>query len=82
MLVGAGRGPLVDRSIQAAKRANRTVKIYALEKNPSAVVVLKSKNKDSWQNMVTIVQADMRYWDPPEKADILLSELLGSFGGM
>jgi len=23
----------------------------------------------------------MRYWDAPEKADILVSELLGSFGG-
>lgn len=27
-----------------------------------------------------IVAADMRHWDPPEKADILVSELLGSFG--
>jgi protein arginine N-methyltransferase 5 len=80
MLVGAGRGPLVDRSFEAAKRASRTVKIYALEKNPSAMVVLQAKNRDYWQDQVTLVHADMRYWQPPEKADILLSELLGSFG--
>lgn len=29
---------------------------------------------------VTIVKADMRTWDAPHKADILVSELLGSFG--
>ena len=29
---------------------------------------------------VTVVSCDMREWDAPEKADILVSELLGSFG--
>ena len=29
---------------------------------------------------MTIVAADMRHWQAPEKADILVSELLGSFG--
>lgn len=29
---------------------------------------------------VTIVSADMRHWVAPEPADILVSELLGSFG--
>lgn len=29
---------------------------------------------------VTLVSADMRYWKAPEQADILVSELLGSFG--
>lgn len=26
------------------------------------------------------MSSDMRDWNPPEKADILVSELLGSFG--
>lgn len=30
--------------------------------------------------MVTIVAADMRLWEAPQQADILVSELLGSFG--
>ena len=38
MVVGAGRGPLVRASIQAAKKANRKVKMYAVEKNLNAVV--------------------------------------------
>lgn len=33
-----------------------------------------------WGDQVTIVDSDMRYWKAPEKADILVSELLGSFG--
>ena len=39
MVVGAGRGPLVRASIAAARQADRTIrKIYAVEKNPNAVV--------------------------------------------
>lgn len=33
-----------------------------------------------WGDTVTVVSCDMREWNPPEKADILVSELLGSFG--
>uniref|UniRef100_A0A453N981 PRMT5 arginine-N-methyltransferase domain-containing protein n=1 Tax=Aegilops tauschii subsp. strangulata TaxID=200361 RepID=A0A453N981_AEGTS len=35
---------------------------------------------EGWESMVTIISSDMRCWDAPEKADILVSELLGSFG--
>ena len=38
MVVGAGRGPLVDRALRAAQQANRKVRIYAIEKNPNAIV--------------------------------------------
>ena len=33
-----------------------------------------------WEDQVTIVAVDMRSWRAPEQADILVSELLGSFG--
>jgi protein arginine N-methyltransferase 5 len=33
-----------------------------------------------WGDRVNIVFSDMRTWNAPEKADILVSELLGSFG--
>ena len=29
---------------------------------------------------MTVVSADMRQWEAPQKADMLVSELLGSFG--
>jgi protein arginine N-methyltransferase 5 len=81
MVVGAGRGPLVQNCINAAKSAsNHAVKIYAVEKNPSALVVLRHKNATVWGGKVTIVHSDMRYYEAPELADILVSELLGSFG--
>lgn len=33
-----------------------------------------------WEEQVTLVSADMRTWQAPQAADILVSELLGSFG--
>jgi len=81
MVWGAGRGPLVRASLQAAKRANFHIKLYAVEKNPNAVVTLKNMHHDlGWGEDVVIIDSDMRVWDAPEKADIVVSELLGSFG--
>ncbi|KAL0679908.1 hypothetical protein Bca4012_007889 [Brassica carinata] len=81
MVVGAGRGPLVRASLQAAEETDRKLKVYAVEKNPNAVVTLHNLVKmEGWEGMVTIISCDMRFWTAPEKADILVSELLGSFG--
>lgn len=35
---------------------------------------------EEWGDQVTVVSSDMRDWVAPEKADIIVSELLGSFG--
>ncbi len=35
---------------------------------------------EEWGDQVTVVSCDMREWTAPEKADIIVSELLGSFG--
>jgi predicted RNA methylase len=65
--VGAGRGPLVKRSLIAAERACRVVRVYAVEKNPNAVVTLRNLVKTNrWAN-VTVVASDMRVWAAPEK---------------
>lgn len=37
-MVGAGRGPLVDRALRAAKNAGRQIEISAVEKNPHAFI--------------------------------------------
>ena len=39
-VVGAGRGPLVRASLSAAARCGRRLRVYAVEKNPNAVVTL------------------------------------------
>lgn len=41
--------------------------------------LLNLKNTD-WGERVTVIAKDMREWEPSEKADILVSELLGSVG--
>lgn len=38
MVVGAGRGPLVRASLAASEESGRKVRVYAVEKNPNAVV--------------------------------------------
>lgn len=81
MVVGAGRGPLVRASLRASDRCGRRLKVYAVEKNPNAVITLQSLvESEAWGDRVTVIASDMRAWDFAEKADILVSELLGSFG--
>ncbi|KAF2239011.1 arginine N-methyltransferas-like protein [Viridothelium virens] len=86
-VVGAGRGPLVTRALRAAATTNVKVSVWAVEKNPNAYVLLQKHNLGMWGNAVQIVKSDMRSWQGPVltdgqigKVDILVSELLGSFG--
>lgn len=38
MVMGAGRGPIVQSALEAADEVNRKVQVYAIEKNPNAVI--------------------------------------------
>ncbi|KAK9819450.1 hypothetical protein WJX74_006898 [Apatococcus lobatus] len=79
MVVGAGRGPLVRASLQAAEKAGRAVRVFAVEKNPNAVIELQAMLiREGWEDAVDLVMADMREWEAPEQADFIVSELLGS----
>ena len=81
---GAGRGPLVDRCLNAAERAGRSIRLTALEKNPNALVTLQDRQATDWGDLVQVRYGDMRTYPVPssmqERPDILVSELLGSFG--
>jgi len=80
MVVGAGRGPLVVAALSAAGRAMAECLIWALEKNPNAVITLRHrKRSEGWTN-VEVIGEDMRFWKAPHLADVVVSELLGSFG--
>ncbi|KII89931.1 hypothetical protein PLICRDRAFT_40111 [Plicaturopsis crispa FD-325 SS-3] len=79
-VAGAGRGPLVARSLAAIQRSNRKAFIYAVEKNPNAYVTLQGRLQREWTGKVQLIFGDMRFIDVIEPADILVSELLGSFG--
>lgn len=79
-VVGAGRGPLVICTQKAAVSTNANILVYVVEKNVNAVITLRNRAiEENWSNYV-IIQSDMRSWTPPEQADIIVSELLGSFG--
>jgi hypothetical protein len=41
---------------------------------------LLNLKRNEWGDQVMVVDHDMRTWKAPQKADILVSELLGSFG--
>lgn len=81
MVLGAGRGPLVDAALRAAEGWPGKLRIFAIEKNPTALVTLQHRARDDWaQHDVTVVGTDMRAWDTVVRADIIVSELLGSWG--
>lgn len=91
-VAGSGRGPLVTRALRAAERTGVAAEVWAVEKNPAAYVYLLRQNQEVWGGRVTVVKTDMRAWKGPVvsesaetgpvygKVDILISELLGSFG--
>ncbi|KAM8718289.1 hypothetical protein ACLKA7_000990 [Drosophila subpalustris] len=81
MVLGGGRGPLARAAFNAAEITKRKVRVYIIEKNPSAIRTLSNMVKTLWSNKdVHIFSKDMRDFAAPELADILVSELLGSFG--
>eukprot|EP00920_Eleutheroschizon_duboscqi_P000875 GHVT01002178.1.p1 GENE.GHVT01002178.1~~GHVT01002178.1.p1 ORF type:complete len:559 (+),score=92.24 GHVT01002178.1:2856-4532(+) len=87
MVVGAGRGPLVQRTLQALESsgmsAPHTHRIIAIEKNRNAVLTLRHRIQQDphpgWRH-VQLLAGDTRVARPSLLADVLVSELLGSFG--
>lgn len=90
-VAGSGRGPLVTRALRASESTGVPVRVWAVEKNPNAYVYLLRQNQREWNGRVIVVKTDMRAWKGPlissdpdhpvyGKVDILVSELLGSFG--
>lgn len=89
MVLGAGRGPLVDSMIEALQKLEEDFNglkfiIYALDKNSSSVRSLLYKQRNKWIHRegyyeIEIIESDMRVWDPKVEADIIVTELLGSF---
>ena len=64
-IVGAGRGPIVSRALQASDATGIPIEVWAVEKNPNAFVLLQRHNEESWNNRVNLVQSDMRSWKGP-----------------
>ncbi|KRZ24830.1 Protein arginine N-methyltransferase 5 [Trichinella pseudospiralis] len=81
IVCGAGRGPLVTAVLKALEHfAIPAFQLTAVEKNINAVSTLDHLNQTKWNRKVHIVHSDVRKFKPPMKADIIVSEMLGSFG--
>lgn len=82
LVVGPGRGPLIDMVVKAVKPfANKSV--TSIEKNGNCYDILKHKNNDLWNNEVNLIEGDVRCIEDASfynKFDLVVSELLGSFG--
>lgn len=76
-VVGAGRGPLVTRALQASQAIGVKIELWAVEKNPNAYVVLQQHNENEWDYQVNLVQTDMRTWKGPTRGS---NSVLTSFG--
>jgi len=69
------------RAINAATSCGANIKITAVEKNRYAVIAIKNLiAMNGFSELVTLYQGDMRDIELDMKADIVVSELLGSFG--
>ena len=64
-VVGAGRGPLVMRALQASLSTDVPIEVWAVEKNPNAYVLLQMHNQKEWLGQVNVVKSDMRAWKGP-----------------
>lgn len=85
-VVGAGRGPLVSSVLRAVKTTGVALEaLWAVEKSSCAAVTLRSRvthDPDEGWRSVHVVEGDMRSMrlQERERADLLVSELLGSWG--
>lgn len=83
LVVGPGRGPLIESSLLATAVTRCKTTITAIEKNDNAVNTLQSRFAGRG---VRIIHGDMREMVgegkviPPQTIDIIVSELLGSLG--
>ena len=79
-VVGAGRGPLVTRALQASADTGVEIDLWAVEKNPNAFVLLQRHNETIWNRKVTLVQSDMRSWRGPRREKTISLPQQGSVG--
>ncbi|CCE85544.1 Piso0_005149 [Millerozyma farinosa CBS 7064] len=79
LIIGPGRGPLVDIVIDEVQQKGLSATLNAVEKNPKCIPLLEDKNKHKWHFKVNILHDDARKLKH-HHYDLIISELLGSFG--
>lgn len=52
--------------MKASETTGRKVKVFAVEKNPYAIVTLFTLKEEVWKDKVDVIPGDMRNWKPRE----------------
>jgi len=77
IVVDIGTGALALLAIMAAKAGAK--KVYAIEINPGAAKLAKEAvAKEKLQDKIEVIEGNSMEVDLPEKADLIVSELIGS----
>jgi hypothetical protein len=77
IVVDIGTGALALLAIMAAKAGAK--KVYAIEINPPAAKLAKEEvARQNLQDTITVIEGNSMQVDLPERADLVVSELLGS----
>ena len=77
-VLGGGRGPIVERCVRVLDELSLTAKVMVIEKNVNACLALL--DRFSGDPRVSVQLGDMRDVEGLPKFDLIVSELLGSFG--
>lgn len=57
---------ILEKIIRAAKKTQRRIKVYCIEKNPFPIQTLKRRiAKNKWSKFVEVVQSDIKEYKMP-----------------
>lgn len=79
LVIGPGRGPLLDRLLKVIKKLECQYQIDSVEKNSNCYAILKERNLKEWNGTINLIKDDVRTWKDINY-NLVISELLGSFG--
>lgn len=79
LVIGPGKGALIERLLSVSRNYSCETLVDAVEKNPKCLEILKHKNGTMWDHKVNIYYQDARSYTQ-KSYDMIVSELIGSFG--
>lgn len=81
LFIGPGKGGILKLIIKACQEEKINYAILAIEKNPFVFKLLENYlNVNKLENQVLLINEDIRKIEMKKFSDILISELIGSFG--
>lgn len=67
--------------LEAAKQAQRRIKIFAVEEDANVTAALIHYNNQYWNKLLNVLNINMRDWNSENKVDIIICEVLISPSG-